>query len=517
MKWNVPDFEVRGQTTLERIVMKKIIALILILLLVLSGCGSQATISGAPDCQHADRDDNGLCDLCHRSVLVTIDFYAINDLHGKLADGDSHPGVDELTTYLKNARRSENVVLLSVGDMWQGSAESNLTQGNIITDWMNELDFAAMTLGNHEYDWGEIAIEANAAIAHFPFLAINIYDRATNTRVDYCDASVVVELCGLQIGIIGAMGDCYNSIASDKTEDIYFKTGDALTALVKAESERLRREEGVDFIVYAIHDGWDTSGTGHLYADDLASYYDPSLSNGYVDLVFEGHTHQKYMAPDDYGVYHLQHKGDNTGGISHVEIRINSLTGSYTVVEAALISKGTYAALEDDPIVEDLLYKYKDQISDADRVVGVNSAYRSSDALCDLVAELYYELGLANWGETYDIALGGGFLSARSPYSLDAGEVTYGDLQSLFPFDNDIVLCAVSGRDLLDRFIETDNYRYHVFGNWGQIEPNGTYYIVVDTYTAYYAPNHLTVVEAYTPGVYARDLLADYIQAGGLE
>lgn len=497
--------------------MKKISILLLVLALMLTGCSSEITTTTAPECRHTDRNDDGICESCHLSVLVVIDFYAINDLHGKLSDGENHPGVDELTTYLKNAQATQNAILLSVGDMWQGSTESNLTQGLIITDWMNELDFAAMTLGNHEYDWGKEAIEANATVADFPLLAINIYDRATNTRVDYCEASVVVEMSGLQIGIIGAIGDCYSSIAADKTQDIYFKTGDELTALVKAESERLRTEEGVDFIVYAIHDGWGTTGTGHLYADDLASYYDISLSQGYVDLVFEGHTHQKYLAPDDHGIYHLQHKGDNTGGISHVQIRINPITGSYAVSEVALISKGTYSSLEDDPIVEDLLYKYREQISDANRVVGTNKSYRNSDDLCDLVAELYFELGVATWGTKYDITLGGGFLSTRSPYALDAGDVKYSDLQELFPFDNDIVLCSVQGRDLLNKFIETDNYRYHVFGNWSKINPNGTYYIVVDTYTAYYAPNRLTVVAEYTPGVYARDLLADYIAAGGLE
>lgn len=499
--------------------MKKILILLLMLAL-LCGCTQTppaTTTTAIPsNCPHADVDDNGSCDLCAGNLLVALDFYAINDLHGKLADGQSHIGVDELTTFLKAKQQSENTVFLSSGDMWQGSSESNLTQGLIITEWMNALDFASMTLGNHEYDWGEEAIELNAAAAEFPFLAINIYDRATDTRVDYCDASVVVEVAGIQVGIIGAMGDCYSSIASDKVEDVYFITGRQLTELVKAESKRLRAEEGVDFVVYSIHDGWDTTGNGHFSAAELADYYDISLSDGYVDLVFEGHTHQKYLAPDEYGVYHLQHKGDNTGGISHAEVSINSVTGSYTVTQATLISTGTYRFEADDPIVAQLLEKYKDQISIADRVLGQNNAYRSSDYLCELVAKLYYELGQNAWGDQYTVTLGGGFLSARSPYDLEKGQVTYGQLQSIFPFDNDIVLCSVKGSDLLSKFINSGNSRYHIYGQWGQIDRDATYYIVVDTYTATYAPNRLTIVETYTPGIYARDLLADHVAAGGL-
>ena len=48
------------------------------------------------------------------------------------------------------------------------------------------------------------------------------------------------------------------------------------------------------------------------------------------------------------------------------------------------------------------------------------------------------------------------------------------------------------------------------------IDVNATYYVVVDDYTAYYAPNNLTVVEKYTPNVFARDLLAEYIKKDGL-
>ena len=192
---------------------------------------------------HTDENSDGKCDDCGISVLVALDFYAINDLHGKFADTDSNVGVDELTTYLRSAYKTDdNVLILSSGDMWQGSFESNATKGMILTDWMNDLDFVSMTLGNHEYDWGEEYVEANEAAAEFPFLAINIYERSTNERVDYCEPSVVIERGGMRIGIIGAMGNCYSSIASDKVEDIYFKTGSQLTSLVKAEADRLRQE-----------------------------------------------------------------------------------------------------------------------------------------------------------------------------------------------------------------------------------------------------------------------------------
>ena len=123
----------------------------------------------------------------------------------------------------------------------------------------------------------------------------------------------------------------------------------------------------------------------------------------------------------------------------------------------------------------------------------------------------------------YEIALGGGFFSVRSPGYLQQGDVTYAQLQMLLPFDNYLVLCSIKGKDLRDKFFYTDNTNYFIsYGEYGanlkeNIDPDATYYVVVDTYTSTYAPNKLTEIERYSKNVFARDLLAIYIQNGLLE
>ena len=64
-------------------------------LLLLVGCAQGAD---TPCITHVDGDNNGFCDSCSTSVVVSFDFYAINDLHGKFSDTNHNPGVDELTT-----------------------------------------------------------------------------------------------------------------------------------------------------------------------------------------------------------------------------------------------------------------------------------------------------------------------------------------------------------------------------------------------------------------------------------
>lgn len=508
--------------------MKKF-CLLLVLLLLLSGCGKNTeTTPTEPSAAHTvgcvDANNDGVCDVCLESVLVRFEIYSINDLHGKLADSADQPGLDELSTYFKQAQQSSNTLLLCTGDMWQGAAESNLTKGFILTDWMNEMDFAAMTLGGHEFDWGEEWVRKNQQQAQFPFLGINIYSRETNERVEYCDSSVMIDRDGVQIGIIGAVGNCYYSIASEHSKNFYFKTGAELTALVKAEAEKLR-SEGADLIIYTIHDGYDqtTSGVGAepVERQDLARYYDTSLSDGYVDLVFEADSHFWYVLIDEWGVYHLQ-AGGNNQGISHATVQINKANANAAVVDAQLLTNNQYSHLEEDPIVATLLEKYAQQIAPADRILGNSNLYLNSYSICQLVANLYCDKGVEKWGEQYDIVLGGGFISCRSPSYLPQGQVSYSQLQSLLPFDNPITLCTIRGDDLISKFLETDHYAYFIKTTEyyetvrHSIDPNATYYVVTDTYSAHYAPNNMTVVETYAENIFARDLVADYITAGNL-
>lgn len=472
-------------------------------------------------CNHIDADDNGICDNCTQNVCVDIDFYGINDLHGKYMDTNTQPGVDEFTTYMKNlyADASAYEVLFSAGDMWQGTVESSTNRGALMTEWMNEVGFASMTLGNHEFDWGQSGIAKVSTIADFPLLAINI--QYNGEMLEGCQASVVVERGGVKIGIIGAIGNCLSSISGEYQTGMTFITGSALTALVKAEATRLREEEDCDFIVYSLHDGYgsSTSGitslSGSAFSDGSSIYYDTSLSNGYVDLVFEGHTHQSYILKDEYGVYHLQGGGENRA-ISLARVSYNLVTGSYNV-EPRSVSNTVYgnSSIPDDPSVQNIFNKYFPDENPYETVLGTLSSGKSSDEITEKIAELYLAFGKEQWS-TYNVVLGGGYLKTRSPYSLNAGNVTYADIFSLLPFDNTLVLGSISGADLKSKFINSTNSAYHsAYDSSLSIVDSNTYYIVVDSYTSSYAPNRITEIARFSDDTFARDLLADFIRGGG--
>ena len=450
----------------------------------------------------------------NRPDNVTIDIFPFNDVHGNVIDTQGK-GIDisKTTTFIKQKIQNKNAIIISQGDMWQGSVESNYTKGNLVTEWMNQLGFVSMTVGNHEYDWGSQYIVDNQKLANFPTLGINVLNRSNNQRVDYLSSSITFERGGAKIGVIGAIGNCLNSISSSKVKDIYFAYGSALTNMVKQEANRLRNDEKCDFIIYSIHgDTREESDT-----------YDVSLSNDhYVDLVLEGHSHQSYAFKDDGGVYHIQNKGNNES-LYQITVDLNLKNNAYTVNEPTYYNtsySSSYANLAKDTATEAIINKYYDKFSFAYEPLGTIDGFKDPNTLRSKTADLYLEEGMKKWGNQYNIILGGGYMSCRGS-GLNAGTVTYSDLDNLFPFDNDIELCSVKGSDLKRTQYITGASTYFVtWSNYGtsvkdNLDDNTTYYLVTDTYSSDYSYNRLTVVDTLEPGIYARDLLARYIQNGG--
>ncbi len=473
---------------------------------------------------HVDQDENKKCDICQIDTVVNLTLLAINDFHGMFEDGETQPGVDELTTYIKSLYADDSAyeLLVSSGDMWQGSAESGLTKGAIVTEWMNQLGFASMTLGNHEFDWGAEYIRSNASLANFPLLGINIIDKTTGQRADYAQPSVIVERGGAKIGIIGSIGNIINSISGEFNQDIEFLKSSKLVQLVQDEAKRLREEEGCNFIVYSKHNG-DESESG-----SKTSALDNALTNkasgkGYVDIVLEAHSHKNYIKRDNNGVYYVQ-AGSYNSAMSSTSIQIDIVNNTATVEKPKLVSSSTYGSetIQDDEIVDTLMSKYFPEDSDSNTlqnpyttVLGNNSSVRSSNEIADMVAKLMLDAAVDRWQE-HDIVVAGGTINVRSPYSLYQGEVTYAQIYQLLTFDNRIVLCTTDGFTIKSKFGGSGlKAAFNSGVDVSSLEDDQTYYVVVDTYTAYKTFNNLTVVEFYDNYTFPRDLVADYISRGG--
>src|SRR5262249_27674735 len=130
---------------------------------------------------------------------VTISIVGTEDLHGAIA---RLPILAGYIANLRAARAADGgaVVLLDAGDMFPGTPESNLHEGAAVIAAYNAMGYDAVTLGNHEFDFGPPgpdttiksddddprgALKARALEAKFPVLTANIADEESGNRIQW--------------------------------------------------------------------------------------------------------------------------------------------------------------------------------------------------------------------------------------------------------------------------------------------------------------------------------------------
>ena len=102
-----------------------------------------------------------------------------NDVHGAI---DKYAKVAALRNECYD-RGASAVVLLDAGDFSQGSTYVSLSKGATAVELMNAVGYDAVTLGNHEFDYGMDRAKAIMKEADFPYLSCNWVDLRTTLRV----------------------------------------------------------------------------------------------------------------------------------------------------------------------------------------------------------------------------------------------------------------------------------------------------------------------------------------------
>lgn len=378
-----------------------------------------------------------------------LDIYEISDFHGAVASGDKELGINKLSTWMDKKRENNpgGTILISGGDMWQGSADSNLTKGNFVTYAMNVMNFDSMTFGNHEFDWTVKWINNNKNRAKFPFLGANIVNKGTSTVADFAKASTIVNRGDYKIGIIGTIGDnIKNSIIATAVEDYDF--ANEITT-VKTEASRLRNEENCDVVIWSSHN--DASYIKSRTPSDLG-----------VDAIFGGHSHTSYAEVSGDNVPFVQTEA-YSHSIGHTQLKINltdkdvSLSTYETIANPVSDSASLIEDSDIKGIYDQYLEKYINPVKTR-RVGEINAKFAIKDTLGNFaVYAMKEELTRHDEYKNYAVSSSWHNRNGGVRKDIEAGEVTYGQVYESFPFDNEIVLLKISGKELLNKFFNGNN------------------------------------------------------------
>ena len=439
---------------------------------------------------------------------ITYHFYAVNDFHGAINPNGGEPGLSKMGGFLKQKKNEdpEHTILLSSGDMWQGSLESNYSKGAFVTKAMNEIGFDAMTLGNHEFDYGQDVIQANQKIANFPFLAGNIRKwsngGASSASWGITSASTVLERNGFKIGIIGMIGEGQtSSITSKYVNDITFVKP---IPLAIKESQRLKSEEGCSIVVLSIHN------------DASSVLKEQNTLKPYFDGVFCAHTHRVERSTSTDGVPLLQ-GGSNGIAYSHFDLTLEK-DGSVTCANAETpLASSSWA---NDAGLDSLLstdLETDDFKAMASENLGTLSGYMDSTAVGALGAKAIFTKYVKQYPNLV-CAMNNG-----QRHALYAGALTYSDLYQAAPFMNSIVLFNALGSEIINEARYNTTYTGDTT-TYSSLVSSKTYLVAVIDYLAYHqnAKKRYNYFSSFDPSkvvaeyeTYPVDLSAEYLKSLG--
>ncbi|HEU5185809.1 MAG TPA: 5'-nucleotidase C-terminal domain-containing protein [Gemmatimonadaceae bacterium] len=229
-----------------------------------------------------------------RQLPARVRIIATNDFHGTLeprvdARGIRRGGAGAVAAVIERAKQectSCAVVLLDGGDMFQGTAASNLVFGRSVVAIYDVLGYAAAALGNHEFDWGQDTLRARMREARYAILGANV-KYADGRDVPWIRDDTIVSAGPVRVGIIGVSTvETPRTTLAANVSDLRFV--DPVPVVV--ERARSLRERGAHLVVVVAHAGAFCDNEG----DDRCAGEIIELARGAgraVDAIVSGHTH----------------------------------------------------------------------------------------------------------------------------------------------------------------------------------------------------------------------------------
>lgn len=420
-----------------------------------------------------------------------------NDVHGRIVEekgrdkNTSVVGDAKLATVIENerAKKDQTTVVLDAGDAFQGLPISNSTKGEARAEILNKINYDAMAVGNHEFDFGLDEAKKYKEILKFPLLSANTYVNGARLF----EASTIIDkdknVKGDEVVVIGVTTPETSTKTHPKNvQGVTFKDPIPEVLNVVKEIQAKAKATGDDYKTYVVlaHLGVDTTTPdawrGSTLADELSK---SPLLKGKRVVVIDGHSHTVESKTYGDNVTYNQ-TGSYLNNIGKVTLKPNSLLGTPSLIKASETTNVTPNS-EVKKLVDEIKAKY-----DAENAIVVvkNSPVELSGTrenvrvretnLGNVVADSLYEYGQTGFQNKTDIAVtnGGGL---RETIAKDK-PITKGSVIAVLPFGNTISQIKVSGKNVLEMFekslgsiLQVDKAGKTVLDENGQplLEPSG--------------------------------------------
>ena len=226
---------------------------------------------------------------CNGRQKQTIIILHTNDTHSQiepLEEGKRDEfcgGYARRMGYIQQMRNEHpDLIVLDAGDFSQGTPYYNFYHGRIEIDAMNRMQYDAITLGNHEFDYGVDTLAAVLQLAHFPIVCAN-YDVTGTPLEGLVVPYTVIKRSGLRIGVFGIGVNPKGLIAEKNFAPLQYMDP---VASAQQVANVLRDEEKCDAVICLSHQGTHPMLGGNISDMELAE----KTQN--IDVIIGAHTHK---------------------------------------------------------------------------------------------------------------------------------------------------------------------------------------------------------------------------------
>ena len=491
-----------------------------------------------------------------RPQIEHVVIVGTTDVHGWFNGHGTYGGAPTFAGYVAALRDANpgHVLLVDSGDLFQGTMESNMFEGEPVIRSYNALGYTAAAVGNHEFDYGPLgpkavphspeddpfgALERNAKLATFPFLSANMVEKATGKTPWWAKPSIMVNVGGVKIGIIGlSTPDTPNVTMAANVTTLSFT--DPVPAAIR-EAKSLR-DRGADAVIVLAHMGGRCSDVHDVH--DIASCAEgqeamqflEALPPGTIDAYFAGHTHRQmrqivngvpalqalafsreFSALDLYvdpAAHRVVSDKTNLRPLTMICPQVyagteqcdpaNAPAGAQLVprvYEGKTIAPDAKIAAMVQPFLAQVAAKRNEKIGAHAAATFTKSSSKESplgDLLSDtLRAYARSDVAFVNSG------------GIRMP--LPEGDLIYGDVFEVAPFDNYLSVVQMTGQEIVDSLQVTTT------GDRGILQVSGIKYVIDGALPAGHRVTAVTLADGtpLDPKTMYRVSMPDVLAAGG--
>jgi 2',3'-cyclic-nucleotide 2'-phosphodiesterase / 3'-nucleotidase len=395
------------------------------------------------------------------------------DMHGRIFPIDYYTnkydnvGIAKVATLVKEARKNDpDLLLLDSGDTIQGTPleyfhnKRNNTPPDPMMLAMNALHYDAMTVGNHEYNFGLKVLNKARGEAQFPWLSANTYEnQVKGDASNYYKPYIIKEVQGVRVGVLGlTTPGIPNWENKPNYEGLEFRE---TVSEAKKWVSVLRDAGKCDVVVIAMHMGTEEDLRTGIPSPSQVPNENAALTIARqvpgVDVILMGHTHREVGDLLVNGVL-LTQANRWASHIARVDLYLDKKdNGGWQVGMKSARTIPVTEKTEIDPEIARIGDPYDKEtqawlgraIGESTTELNANGCRFHDSAIIDLIQRAQLEAGNA------DVSMAACFNpTARIP----KGSVTVRDIAGLYEYENTLLTIELTGQQLKDALEHSARY-----------------------------------------------------------